>query len=315
MTTALSSLQQYYTTQSKISDPGLFAKQFQSLPKNLEQLREFIHGLLIHETDGKLFNIIHAPSRLTEINLRFVEKILNRIFELNSSPLTIRRQPKQRLIATCREFNLLLVSIMRHLGIPARLRIGFTKYGYTDPSVLADHAIAEYWNQQQKRWIKIDARISSAHINYKILSPNFDPLDISEQDFISPGQLWIDCQKGIRNPRQCGFGKELTHHGLWYIRNRLIQDLAALNKWEMLAWDVWGCMLNDPPFSDPSDQDQLQAILELATTLQTNSFSLTQLQTLWSNNYFRISKTIQSFSRYNQPQTIELCSQQSGISV
>src|SRR5207244_3443971 len=34
--------------------------------------------------------------------------------------------------------------------------------------------------------------------------------------------------------------------GWSYIRNKLIQDFAALNKMEMLPWDCWGMMLNDP---------------------------------------------------------------------
>lgn len=29
-------------------------------------------------------------------------------------------------------------------------------------------------------------------------------------------------------------------HRLWYVAQNLIRDLAALNRVEMLPWDVWG---------------------------------------------------------------------------
>ena len=39
-------------------------------------------------------------------------------------------------------------------------------------------------------------------------------------------------------------------HGAWFVAGNVVRDLAALNKREMLAWDVWGIMrewgLNQP---------------------------------------------------------------------
>jgi hypothetical protein len=31
-------------------------------------------------------------------------------------------------------------------------------------------------------------------------------------------------------------------HGLWFIANNIVRDIAALNNREMLPWDVWGAM-------------------------------------------------------------------------
>ena len=34
-------------------------------------------------------------------------------------------------------------------------------------------------------------------------------------------------------------------HGLWFIANNVIRDLAALNNREMLPWDTWGIMTRE----------------------------------------------------------------------
>ena len=38
--------------------------------------------------------------------------------------------------------------------------------------------------------------------------------------------------------------------GLWFVQGNLVRDLAALNKMELLPWDVWGCMGGDDDFTD-----------------------------------------------------------------
>jgi hypothetical protein len=285
----------------------MFADELRRLPRDIGRLCEVIHGLLIHEADGNMFNVVHIPSRLREINLRSSSKLLQRIFELDDSPLTIARPPKKRLIATCREFGLLLVAMCRCLDIPARLRVGFTKYAYVEPDIMADHIAAEFWHERFNRWVKVDARISSYHTENKIFAVDFDLCDIPDKDFISAGKIWLDCRSGKIDSKKCGFGKKLQFNGLWYVRNCLIHDLAALNKFEMLAWDTWGYMLfDDPPCTDPKNPKQLKDIDQLATVLKTNAFTLDDLHRLWSNPNFKVPSIVISYDRYSGPQAVEL---------
>ena len=41
------------------------------------------------------------------------------------------------------------------------------------------------------------------------------------------------------DPAKFGIGF-VNLRGLWYIAGNLVRDVAALNKMEMLPWDVWG---------------------------------------------------------------------------
>ena len=60
-----------------------------------------------------------------EQHLRTMEQRLERIIELDPSPLTIPRTPKEKQVGVCRDFVVFLTSLLRHNKIPARMRVGF----------------------------------------------------------------------------------------------------------------------------------------------------------------------------------------------
>ena len=48
-------------------------------------------------------------------------------------------------------------------------------------------------------------------------------------------------RRGVLDPATCGLSSDGLH-GAWFVAGNVVRDLAALNKHEMLAWEVWGIM-------------------------------------------------------------------------
>ena len=57
------------------------------------------------------------------------------------APLTVAREPAQRLVGNCRDHAVLFTSLLRQQGVPARVRVGFATY-LTD-RIHCDHWIVE----------------------------------------------------------------------------------------------------------------------------------------------------------------------------
>src|SRR5262249_231926 len=99
-----------------------------SLPTDAAKLSRIIQGLVIHEYMAPAYGVTVSPDRSVESHLRHAEELLDRIFALDPSPLTVARPPERRLVGVCHHFSLLFVALMRAHGIPARYRQGFGTY-------------------------------------------------------------------------------------------------------------------------------------------------------------------------------------------
>ena len=73
---------------------------------------------------------------------------------------------------------------------------------------------------------------------------------------------------------QYGVAPHLPYKGGWFIRNYVLQELAALNKRELLLWDWWGAM-SDTLESDTLD-DYLEAVDHMAEVILSNDSRATR---------------------------------------
>jgi hypothetical protein len=238
----MQSPQEYYKHDGPMSALGAHADEISALPKDLAALCEVVQGVLIHRDIAPwLYGITLTEKQRDDGHLRPIEQMLTRIHELDSQPITSARDVGHRLPSVCRHFSLMLCSILRAQGVPARPRCGFG--AYFTPGKFEDHWVCEYWNAGEKRWILVDAQLDA--IQRKALKINFDPLDVPRDRFIIAGDAWQKCRTGGADPSKFG----LTHiheSGLWFIAGNVLRDLASLNRMEMLPWDVWGMMdMND----------------------------------------------------------------------
>jgi len=243
----------YYAEQGRISDPRTCTPLFEKLPDSLPELVELVHNVTIHVFWVERYGLTMAPERLDELQLRTMERRLARTLELDPRPLAEPRPLDKKLLGNCRDHSLLLASLLRHQGIPARARCGFGAYFM--PGHFEDHWVTEYWNQAQSRWVLVDAQLDALQCG--VLGLSFDPLDVPRTQFIVGGRAWQMCRFGEHDPDTFGI---FDMHGLGFVRGNLVRDVAALNKVELLPWDCWGVILSE----QLDNPDDLLALDEIA---------------------------------------------------
>jgi hypothetical protein len=244
-----------YATQSRFSDPGRHSDWLDDTPADIAALRDIASGLVFHHwAAGDPAAHGFSSSRLPEVDLRYAEAMLGRLRELNPTLSGTPRRPTDRILGCCRDFTLLYVTLLRHHRIPARTRVGFGNYML--PGWHLDHVIAEVWDG--RRWRLIEPQFPTDN------ALPVDVLDVPRDRFLA-AYAWRALRSGSLDPACVVVSPDLPEpflRGLPYARHNLALDLAALNKHEMLLWDIWGSMNLDPDVSasDAARADELAAL-------------------------------------------------------
>jgi excinuclease ABC subunit A len=233
MPTPLSNSLAYYARHSLMTDPGEYCRLLDGLPTAIPELCRVVQGLVLHPFETRFHDVELTSVQRREIHIRTVAEMLARINALDDRPLAEGRPPADRLVGTCRDFATFFCALLRNQGIPARARVGFA--AYFRPEMSYDHWVTEYWNAGSGRWVLVDAQVDEPM--RARLTVDFDPYDLAPEVFYIAGRAWKECRAG--QAKSIRFGHTTRLRGLPYIRICLIQDLAALNKVEVLPWDVW----------------------------------------------------------------------------
>lgn len=234
----------YFAQPGAMTDPGLLAKHLDHLPTGIPDLCNLVQGITVHIFWADRYGIHLPPERQAEVQLRTLERRLKRMLELDPRPLSEARPLDRKVVGNCRDFTLLLVSILRHQGVPARARCGFGAYFL--PNHYEDHWVCEYWNTAQDCWVLVDAQLDA--FQCREMKIPFDPLDVPRSQFIVAGRAWQMCRNGQADPESFGI---FDMHGMDFIRGNLVRDVAAINKIELLPWDCWG-IIESPEPNSPS---------------------------------------------------------------
>ncbi|MBV8135499.1 MAG: transglutaminase domain-containing protein [Deltaproteobacteria bacterium] len=289
--------QQYHLGHGLLTAKGARFAELGALPTDLGQLCEAIQGVLVHsDLTAWLYDVNLPEVRLNEKHIRPLAQALTRIHELAPQPLTVRRQPKDRMAVVCRHFTQLLCTTLREQGIPARARVGFG--AYFNPGKFEDHWVGEYWNAAQRRWILVDAQLDAVQRNtFKV---DFDPRDVPRDRFIIAGDAWQQCRSGRGDPAAFGLSP-INLNGLWFIAGNILRDLAALNRMELLPWDVWGMM----PRNDAELTAEKTALLDqLAALTMAGDEAFPETRRLYeSDERLRVPTTVFNALR-NAPENI-----------
>ncbi|MEV7737352.1 transglutaminase domain-containing protein [Streptomyces sp. NPDC088921] len=230
----------FYAAQSTFSDPGEFASLYGDLTRDAGQLARVVRDVMIHRVEGELFGHTHPADRLhNDAESRYIDDVLRILVERNDAPLTVRREPDDRFVGICRDFTLLHVSLLRHVGIPARLRSGFADY-FWPTRFHGDHVVTEYWDEK-RGWLLADAQLTDPGItaNWPV---DFDPMDVPRSRFLVAGEAWRAIREDGADETEFGLHRptEGPFFGERFVAGNIRLDLAALNKVETLLWDVWG---------------------------------------------------------------------------
>ncbi|MFG1808873.1 transglutaminase-like domain-containing protein [Streptomyces sp. NPDC049040] len=226
----------FYGSQSVTSDPGVHAGLYADLPRDPARLARIVRDVMLHRAEGGQFEVPIAEDRMRDdAETRYIDDILGLIAARDGRSLACRREWQDRFIGICRDFTLLHVSFLRHLGIPARLRSGFADY-FSDEGFHWDHVVTEYWDES-RGWLLADPQIADPD-RYQV---DFDPMDVPRDRFLVAGRAWQAIRAGEADPSR--FGLDLEENpmvGSWFVAGDIRLDLAALNKVETLLWDIWG---------------------------------------------------------------------------
>ena len=227
---------EFYAQAHGMTAAGRYASLLGDLPNDVGALTQLVQRLVIYDVVARDFYQVTIPAaREAEIHIRPLEGLLHALVALEDRPLTVARPSNRRLAGRCHHFVLLLVSMLRARGIPARARSGFG--AYFNPPCYEDHWVCEYWKASENRWALADPQFDQTWRTR--LTVEHDILDVPRDRFLIAGEAWRRCRADEADPNR--FGIDFVKlRGLWFIAASLIRDIAALNKIEMLPWDVWG---------------------------------------------------------------------------
>jgi Transglutaminase-like superfamily len=253
-------IREYYSaTDAPMIATGSSAAELRALPAGLAAQCAVVQGLLIHRDLAKMvYGAALSEQQRDDAHIRPLTEMFARIRTLDPSPLNVARAPERRMPAVCRHFTVMLCSILRAHGVPARARCGFG--AYFNPPHYEDHWVAEYWNAAESRWVLVDAQLDAALCN--AMKPDFSPLDVPRDRFIIAGDAWQQCRSGRNSADLFGLSF-IGLRGMWFIAGNVIRDLAALNGMELLPWDAWGLMPKDDGEFSEEQRAQIDRVAAL----------------------------------------------------
>lgn len=202
----------FYRQFSTYTDPGKYEYLYAALPDSLHELCNIIRSQFIHPFAElpKFKNVIPEERWRESIKYPTVVSILEGLVTYDSSGIILNRKPEARLILGCRHNAILLASILKYRGIPARVRAGHVSY--LKPGFHISHTICEVWNENEKRWMLVD--------------PSTGMIDFDREKFDFSNELWLKMQNNEIDSNQYGFPGRYS--GYVSILGKVSPDLASL---------------------------------------------------------------------------------------
>ncbi len=279
----------FYRAQSALSSPGRFAAIYDGLPNDLAGLCLAVQNALLHQFwihDEANYGVSSAALQASgrklndEINLRTVEDELSLLARFDSHPLTQAREPQNRVVGNCRHYALLLTSMLRHQGVPARVRSGVAPYFYPDGETWEDHFICECWDEVRSRWRRVDPQIDD--LQRRVLGFALDACDLPPGQFLDAGETFVWFAEGRIRPEKVGI---FDYRGAMYVRYKLLSDLASVCGVEVLPWEVWGlCADNDADRLSPEDLTLLAHVARVLERLALDPAQFAEAQRLFHDH-------------------------------
>jgi len=203
----------FYRQYSPFTDPGEYAYLYDNLPESLPELCDLIRSQFVHP-------IAHLPrvqnqfpeERRNDESVKYpsVKSVLAGLLSYDAAGIMEDRKIEDRLILGCRHNAILLASILKYRGIPARVRTGHVTY--LRPGFHMSHTICEVWNESDQRWMLVD--------------PSTAMVDFDRDQFDFSNELWLKMQKGEIDLEQYGFPGRYS--GLVSIVGKVSPDLASI---------------------------------------------------------------------------------------
>ena len=275
-------LLEFYRQYSSFTDPGEYEYLYENLPDSLSELCYLIKSQSIHPyAELPKYRELLPKERWNEyFRYPTVESVLKGLYSYDSSGFTLDRKIEDRLVLICRHNSLLLASILKHHGIPARVRYGHATY--LIPNFHASHVVCEVWNENDNRWMLVD--------------PSTGMIDFSKDEFDFSNDAWLQMQSGEIDPNLFGIPRRYTGSGS--IVSKVCADLASVlgseyptNKYA----PILDYAIEEDRQLTAENIETLNRISELMKSIDAKNLS--ELQEIYNNTpEIQLTKSIESVS-------------------
>ncbi len=194
----------HFRSFSRFTYPGLYQELLQrDLPAEVAEVgrlvkRQVIHKMTLYmDRQGKQVNPVYGDisavpwyRQAEDDYFPTAAALLAELYHRDARGFVPDRAPADKLIVTCRFVAILMASILKARGIPARVRSGYAPYIPSDR--IEDHWIVQYWRTPSACWITIDADTS-------LEEHPFDPFDMPSGTFTFAADAWLAVRAGRQN--------------------------------------------------------------------------------------------------------------------
>lgn len=282
----------HYLAYSQCTYPGLYEAYIKSLPNDIRELGTLVRKQLIHRTtlaagntgsnsDMKYGDITKIPwwRQPEDDYFPTAAAMIAELFHRDPNGFTLKRKPEDKLVLTCRFTTLLVASILKAKGIPARVRSGYAPYFPEEKGYSSDHWINEYWSKKENRWVIID-------VDGSFHNTGVDMYDLPKNAFDYPAVAWLACRAGKDDPKRFVNAKPAT--GLKVIGWAIFYDFYCLMNNEVIY-------VHSPAYLyykwNRLSKKDLEEIDSLAKLLVNPDENFDKLHHIWNTNKkFRLLK-------------------------
>ena len=235
-----------YRQHDRWTDPSRHRDRITSLSRDVSGWAGTVSELLLHDACLDLYALTTADVAPFDRRTLRAADWFDRILTLSDRPLTERRTAACRPVGTCRDFSLLMCSILRQNGFASRVRCGFADY--LVPGRFEDHWVCEY--HAGGRWRLADPQIDD--VQRRHLGIDFDTTDLPDGRFLVASRAWRSMRHDGHVAGHFGHGSAT---GPWFMIVNLMRDRLALQGDITSTWDEWRSAL---PFEEIIPEEQVR---------------------------------------------------------
>lgn len=278
----------FYKQTSQFTDLGYYKEFAKKLPNDINELcilqrMQIIHPVAYDDKDirskSKCFwgDMTKVPITRLDYEEDYFPTAQSMIAELlrKNSNYSIKREAKDKINITCRGQAILLASILKAKGIPARARSGFAPYIKYD-GINYDHWITEYYDENENRWRLVDAdeHCPDHEMGFDLNNIPYDKFIFGANAYLGLRQKTIKPESILYSSNPVTLGMKAALRGLFY-------DFHSLMNNEIIFLHV-PKYIKDKDF-ELSEEEYLE-LDELARLMLNPNENFKELKEIWNTN-------------------------------
>ena len=240
---------------------------FSDLPHSEEQLCELIKRQLIHPFElSKFDSELGSEWRFEDLDFADVRCMLGGLAERGGRDLSLSREAQERLVVACWHHALLLASMLRHQGVPVRMRAGFARYIGRDSGLHVGHVVCEVWDDRRGRWLLVD--------------PDREIVDVPRSEFEFASEAW----EALRSSADVSGYRSAHYEGTAAIVHLLALDMRSVLRQELPYWYGPDIVEAGVGGLDALAAEQVSLLDRVASCLSRVDASVGELESIRSSN-------------------------------